>query len=1456
MFGGINFKQLSERFNESLHDLESTLANAATATGSGSQPNTPTRQQPTRSSTSPAASASPSRSRPRPAIDPQARSQSASSSTPTPLSPTSLAQASQSASQLADSALSSLRASLRKGRQSLESAAAARTSLDKSAPGASPAAAVTPAASEKPTPLEEEPDTKEGDTPTVGTFTDSSATSSTPAAVPEKSESTAASESNDAKTAPTVTSPPQELAAPEETVALTVEAAPVVEKNTEEDLLGPLADDPAPTARVAEADKVEPVYTTTTSDDASSSVEPSAAIAASPPTDPLSTKGDKIPPPSLAVSPPAPASHTSPVSLVSPMGYEAPGEEDDADDWGMGSISPAPDSEGFVDPPVQTAAATADLVAIEPAKADELPESAAQPPTALLPNEEAPASVEVSEVKEEEEAASADPSSDSEAAAQPTAGPSLESAAPSQPTAELSETGVDSGVDATTPSMEESAKGPEAIPEEVAAPPSHEEIGSSESSPAVAETTEVDLSATEQLAPVGSDVTDEAAGADEEQAAPEAKVAVTSDNAGTSPPVETADVRDAVQTGDVTEPSTDSESASRPSVPDEAAQTAAPASKTLDSSFPEIAEAPPADLQDETDSPEKPETEQPSDEFAPSEPIPPVAAALTFPEEAKVDVPASAETTELSPEEDPVVPVRPAEEPVATSPILKPEADKLSTDQAVADLATASNSSPDSDAVPESPNQTLTQADEPAEEKAAETTEEKVETPVTVRVHDKVDERAVENSDEQVHETVDETVDETASEKVNEKAEEKTQATSIPEKQDAPEVIVSSAPHPVDAQQDDGEVLHTEPPKLPTGNADQPKSATPTPHADAGKAPPAGLSSGYSFALGRILAAVTPLTDADDLEAVERELRNLKSKADLGMQEITRLTSQLDRRNAAFEELRETHRLEHKSQQNEIDSLREQLAAKDAKLINAEAAAEQTRAEIAKAAEEYDKLKVVAKEEEEKRVKALSLLRALRQKLVKNEKEKEESDKVLEQVRASEAQAQDTIKADRARFDSEIVALRGAQEQQVNKLKQSFERETANLKAHYERELASRKGQAELDTITLRAEHAKELAARDARIQQLETTVRELSTARDTTFEQLQQRQAEVEANASQQEALKTRAAELEYEASEARDRVTALQEELEELRRRRVDAVRDESTTRRLLEEAEERHSARMRDLEARARQLEKDRRETEDEMGRNLQDRLREVERLRAALAKKDVDYAESVQNTQKREKEIEAAQKARFDLEKRLKAVETSLENLREEAARAQQAEAAVKEELSDRLQRATELEARLEEVSTRESTLRSNNKTLRDELRKLQSGMLNSEKQRPAGVGYFSTMSQSSTPGLTRSSASSTSIASMSTIGGGTVSPPLSASSVTSPPASIDGTVRSVNGSGLSATARADGNAEEALSYEYLRNVILQFLEKPEMRSHLVQVLSVILRFTPAEQRRLAAKTATH
>lgn len=279
-------------------------------------------------------------------------------------------------------------------------------------------------------------------------------------------------------------------------------------------------------------------------------------------------------------------------------------------------------------------------------------------------------------------------------------------------------------------------------------------------------------------------------------------------------------------------------------------------------------------------------------------------------------------------------------------------------------------------------------------------------------------------------------------------------------------------------------------------------------------------------------------------------------------------------------------------------------------------------------------------------------------------------------MRAIEQQAQETLKADRARFDSEIVALRSAQEQQINKLKQSFERETAKLKEQFDRDSTNKRGQFELDAITAKAQQAKELAAKDARIKQLETTVRELTTARDSVFDQLQLRQAEIESSETNQEALKTRAAELEYELSETKDRIAAMQDELESARRHHQDSNRDEGTTRRLLEEAEARHAVKVRDLEARAAQLEKDRRETEDEMGRNLQERLKEVERLRAALAQKDVDFAESVQNRQKREKEIEEAQKARADLEARLKKVEAALDRVRGESLVLQQGEVRVR------------------------------------------------------------------------------------------------------------------------------------------------------------------------------------
>lgn len=128
----------------------------------------------------------------------------------------------------------------------------------------------------------------------------------------------------------------------------------------------------------------------------------------------------------------------------------------------------------------------------------------------------------------------------------------------------------------------------------------------------------------------------------------------------------------------------------------------------------------------------------------------------------------------------------------------------------------------------------------------------------------------------------------------------------------------------------------------------------------------------------------------------------------------------------------------------------------------------------------------------------------------------------------------------------------------------------------------------------------------------------------------------------------------------------------------------------------------------------------------------------------------------------------------------------------------------------------------------------NQVLREELRKVQSSAALLDRQRNPGVGYWS----SSRPDGSHENLVSPSPA----------SPPPTSSPRSSSPA-------------------PSGNDED-INLEYLRNVILQFLEHKEMRvrqeqssesliltsfqPNLVRVLSIILRFTPQETRRLIAK----
>lgn len=376
-----------------------------------------------------------------------------------------------------------------------------------------------------------------------------------------------------------------------------------------------------------------------------------------------------------------------------------------------------------------------------------------------------------------------------------------------------------------------------------------------------------------------------------------------------------------------------------------------------------------------------------------------------------------------------------------------------------------------------------------------------------------------------------------------------------------------------------------------------------------------------------------------------------------------------------FSELRDAHRQESRSQTERIDDLSAQAGSKDAalaalaaKLEQAEAATAASKAEVAKLNDEAVKLRQTAKDEEEKRTKALSLLRALRQKLVKTEKDKDEAEKARDELQARAKEAGDGTKADRVRFEQEVVSLRAAQQSEIAKLRASFEKDVQAQKAALEREAGARKAQFELDAITAKAVHNKELQAREARVAQLEKTVKELGAARAELFDQLQVRTAEAESAEAHQQSLQGQTGELEYELQEARDKAAALLEEVDELRKVRRDVARDEVNVRRLLAEAEARHESKVRDLTARARGMEKERQEAADEASKQLAERLKEVERMRETIAQKDKEYAQSVSSAKASEARIAEAERRRAEGEKELKEVRGLLASVKEDQAEA--------------------------------------------------------------------------------------------------------------------------------------------------------------------------------------------
>ncbi|KAF8216144.1 hypothetical protein K438DRAFT_1926517 [Mycena galopus ATCC 62051] len=567
-----------------------------------------------------------------------------------------------------------------------------------------------------------------------------------------------------------------------------------------------------------------------------------------------------------------------------------------------------------------------------------------------------------------------------------------------------------------------------------------------------------------------------------------------------------------------------------------------------------------------------------------------------------------------------------------------------------------------------------------------------------------------------------------------------------------------------------------------------------------------------------VLKELTPLETISDSQALRDFVQNIVLKSEISLEEITRLNGKLATQEDRIEELRDTHRLESTSQSAQIEKLKKQLTESEALLAAAHGQSDEhsaaQKAEIERLTKEVESSKRVAKEEEEKRVKAISLLKTVRQKLVKAEKERDDIQREVATSKDKDKAEKDRDQLEKSRLQSELEAANAEREKTVVGLKTQFDREVTSLRDKYEKETAVMRGQFELEALTTKSSHSKEVATLTSRITSLESTLTGLTNDKNAFFDQLQLRQAELESAQYHLDSLQSQNTELQYQLREAEERSALLTDDITEVRREQDSRAREPSTSAedvaRLLSAAEAKYESKLADLRKNLNVVEKERNESEAQWSRKLREKVRENDELKQVLgsATKNRELDEGVVG--KLNDQIKLLQE-----EVRVQQAEAA--ELRAQAASLEDVESSTKAQETETTAKIHALEQLVEESKSREAQLKTSNKTLREEVRKVQSSAALLERQRNPGVGYWT--SKESAPPEIR-----TSISSASDSRGVSPVPPTS-------PAKHE---------------------EEEVNLEYLRNVILQFLEHKEMRPNLVKVLSIILHFTPQETRRLVAK----
>lgn len=348
----------------------------------------------------------------------------------------------------------------------------------------------------------------------------------------------------------------------------------------------------------------------------------------------------------------------------------------------------------------------------------------------------------------------------------------------------------------------------------------------------------------------------------------------------------------------------------------------------------------------------------------------------------------------------------------------------------------------------------------------------------------------------------------------------------------------------------------------------------------------------------------------------------------------------------SLQEVQETHKHENHSLSAEIRKLKTQLTETEALFeaaqratSNVEQAAGKQKEDVSRLEKELEQAKNLAKEEEEKRVKAITLLKTVRQKLVKAEKDRDDTLTEMAAIKEREKSDKEKEQVDRLNFLREVDAQRTAHLQEITDLRSQFEKDISALQERHEHEISVLRGQREMDLAnakvgvmgqavslvandfyTLQNAYAKELAVKNSQTLALEKSLNSVTRDKNTFFDQLQLRQVEIESMQAHLNTMQHQNTELEFQLREANDRLGLLKEEYAELQREAESRSREPTTSAeeisQIMSAIEVKYEAKIAEMKRNISVLEKERHESEADWSRKLKDKVRELEDLKSLL------------------------------------------------------------------------------------------------------------------------------------------------------------------------------------------------------------------------------------------------